>query len=212
VSDAADRTIVLLQRYHEGDAEALGELIARELPWIRQRVEARLGPALRARVEPGDLVQEALLELCRYGPRFQLASRAHFRALVATIVENVLRGRAQWWNAQRRALAAERPLPEGTCVSVAPMARSTDRPSVAAGRAEGEAWLRLALELLDPEDRDVLVLRQFRGQSFAEVGAALGIQENTARMRFQRALPRLAEKVRLLQRGEVDALLGERAT
>ena len=61
--------------------------------------------------------------------------------------------------------------------------------------------MRLALELLEPEDRQVLLLRQWQELEFAAVGARMGLSEDAARMRFQRALPKLAKKLEALRSG-----------
>lgn len=55
-----------------------------------------------------------------------------------------------------------------------------------------EPHLHAALDRLKPADREAVLLRFVQEQSLAEVGACLGVSENTARMRIQRAL----EKVR----------------
>lgn len=61
---------------------------------------------------------------------------------------------------------------------------------------------------LNAEDRDAVLLRFFAAQSLAEVGAKLGVTENTARMRVERALEKL--RVRLARRGitSTSAALG----
>ena len=62
---------------------------------------------------------------------------------------------------------------------------------------ESETWTRIAplldgaLETLGRKDHDALVLRFFEGKNFAEVGAALGASEDTARMRVNRAVEKL---------------------
>lgn len=209
MEDENAKTLHLLQQWNGGDEGALGELVERDLPWIRKRVHDRLGEKLRERAETVDFVQDALVEVMRYGPRFELSDRQHFRNLLAKIVENVLRDKAKWWGAQRRAICRERPIPGNVTITLDPAAPTEQRPSMVASRNEKEAMLRLALELLDPEDREVLVLRQWRDKSFAEIAEELGLREDTARMRFTRALPRLAEKVRLLEEGELGSLLRE---
>lgn len=47
------------------------------------------------------------------------------------------------------------------------------------------------LSELDARDRDAILLRFFDGCGFAEVGARLGLNENAARMRVERALDKL---------------------
>lgn len=60
-------------------------------------------------------------------------------------------------------------------------------------------WERLrpviddALEKLKERDREVMLLRFFQGLTFAEVGEKLGLSENAARMRTERALDKLRD-------------------
>src|SRR5215813_5262684 len=60
VSDTPSQTLTLLRRWHGGDREALGELVARDLPWIRAHVERRPQPELRRHLDADDLVQDAM--------------------------------------------------------------------------------------------------------------------------------------------------------
>ena len=104
---------------------------------------------------------------------------------------------------QRIALRAKpRRLLRYSVLCLDPRARTGSSPSQQASRSEEEAWLRLALDLLEPDDRDVIVLREWAGESFGAIAARLGIAENAARMRFSRALGRLADRVEALRRGE----------
>jgi RNA polymerase sigma factor (sigma-70 family) len=60
-------------------------------------------------------------------------------------------------------------------------------------------YLEEEMHALRPADRLALLLRFFEQRSFAEVGAQLGVGENGARMRVERALARL--RGRLARRG-----------
>ena len=76
------------------------------------------------------------------------------------------------------------------------MARAPDPdadPERCALRAEQAGEVRAVLERLPPRHRAVLVLREWRGLSCAEIGAALGVPRKTvtgllfnARARFRR--------------------------
>jgi len=44
---------------------------------------------------------------------------------------------------------------------------------------------------LNERDREAVLLRFFEGRPFAQVGARLGLSENAARMRVERALDKL---------------------
>ena len=203
------QTLQLLRRWRAGEREALDKLLERDLPWIRERVQLRLGKELRKRDESQDFVQDAVLEVLRYAPRFEMTDRDHFRGLMARIVENVLRCRHHWSQALRRSIDRERPLASDSVLNLDPPVAEVESPSVEVQNAEQESLLRLALELLEPEDRDVLVLREWKSLSFAEIAAELGGSEDAARMRFQRTLPRLAEKMRLLETRQLGPLLAD---
>lgn len=208
VASASD----LLRRTHAGDRAAFEALLVRELPYIRERVHRRLGAALRARAETGDLVQDALLRLLEYGPRFLVSNDAHLRALLARIVENVIRDGADRASALRRGRSRERALERDSVLELDPPADSPRRPSTAAARNEERAWIPLALELLETADRRLLVEREWDGRPFADIAAGLGVTEDAARMRYGRALARLARAIDALRTGRLDEILGEDAT
>ncbi|MFH1998334.1 MAG: sigma factor-like helix-turn-helix DNA-binding protein, partial [Planctomycetota bacterium] len=109
--------------------------------------------------------------------------------------------------------ANERPLPHDTVLSLdPPRGEAVKRPSQDAQEREGEAWIRLGLELLDPENREVVILRQWEGKTFPEIGGTLNITTEAATMRYKRAVERLAEKVGELRRRNLSSILEESAT
>lgn len=79
----------------------------------------------------------------------------------------------------------------------------------ATSRTAGPAWEELrpvideAMHRLGEKDRAALLLRFFEGKSLADVGAELGLAENAARMRVERALEKL--RTRLARRGITSA-------
>ncbi|MBK8100670.1 MAG: sigma-70 family RNA polymerase sigma factor [Planctomycetes bacterium] len=197
----AEETRLLLQRWHQGDRDAVDLLIRRDLPWIRDFVSARLGPLLRARGETQDYLQDAMLEVLTWCPRFLTADRQRFRALLARIIENRLRDAHDHHAAARRSPAVERALPNDSVLDLDTPRRSVTAPEAAAERHERDAWVRLAVELLDPEDRRVVLLRQWQELEFEAIGRELGISTDAARFRFQRAMPRLLQKLVELRHG-----------
>ena len=63
------------------------------------------------------------------------------------------------------------------------------------------------MEFVGHDDRMILILRQWEGLSFGEIGTQLGITPNTAGMRCRRAVERLAKVVGRLRRGNTAALI-----
>jgi RNA polymerase sigma-70 factor (ECF subfamily) len=78
---------------------------------------------------------------------------------------------------------------------------STSTPSGAAARAELQARVQQALELLEPIDREILALRHFEQLSNAEAAEVLGLKPRSASMRYYRALKRLRQVLDMLPGG-----------
>jgi DNA-directed RNA polymerase specialized sigma24 family protein len=62
------------------------------------------------------------------------------------------------------------------------------------------------MEFLDPEDREVLVLRQWEKRSLADIGAHYGISQKAAWMKHNRAVKRLGKKIWELRCGRLTQL------
>ena len=203
-------TLSLLERWQCGDAEALSMLLDRDLPWIRTYVQRNLGDGLRRAGDTDDFVQEAVLAILRYGPRFAMSSRRQFRALLAKITLNVLRCKGRELNALKRDPRNERALGTDTILYLDPPRQDVTRPDQRVEKMEEREWLRLALLLLDPQDQEPLDLH-WQGLEDAEIGEQLGITANTARMRRVRATGRLTAVVLKLKRGQIDDLVAQDA-
>lgn len=194
----------LLQRWHLGDPQALAQLVEIHLPWLRTHVERRLGDFLRDRAEPGDYLQDALLDFLRDGPRFQVRDEAQFRGLLMRVIENTLRDKNDWFRAKRRNLGRTAAMPSGSVLDLQTGVMLSSTPSRQVEREESRAWVRLALELLLPEDRKVILGRDYEQRSFVEIGAELGLSAAAVRMRWTRAVGRLAQTMLKLRQGQVE--------
>jgi RNA polymerase sigma factor (sigma-70 family) len=150
-----------------------------------------------------------MVQFLKFGPHFTITKDTQFRALLLRIVENTLRYRHEWFMAKRRKIAKERPLPSETVLLLDPARDAAHTPSKSAERHEREAWIRLGMELLDPKDREILVLRQWDNRSFAKIGEGLDVEPETARMRHNRAVKRLAAKVGALRARKLAEVLEE---
>lgn len=199
-------TSISLQRWHQGDSNALNVLIENNLSWIRGNVQKRIGAMLQAKGDASDYVQDAVVQFLQYGPRFTISSDGRFRGLLLKIVENMLCNKYHWFTARRRDMARERPLPSDTVLNLDPPKHVIDSPSQSAMKHEEEAWVRLGIELVDPEDREILILRQWDGLSLDKIARQLGISLSAAQSRHFRAVKRLAAKISTLRRGDLDGL------
>lgn len=198
-----------LPNWDQDKAEDLEKILERHLPWIQSYVHRKLGDFWRSKADTGDIIQEAMVEFLKHGPRIRLQNDRQFRALLCRIVENVVCDKYAWFTARRRAIAKERPLPPDTILKFDPPRGSQDSPSQIVQRNEREGWLRLGLEVLDYRKREVIVLRNWENLSFAEIGERLDLSKSEARRKYLGAVNLLIETVNALQSGRLDSVLGE---
>jgi RNA polymerase sigma-70 factor (ECF subfamily) len=186
----------LLERAAAGDAAARDQLLERHRDRLRRMVGVRFDPRLVARVDPSDVVQEALAEaaaqLDRYLQERPLAFYPWLRQFAQRRLIDLHRRHVQ---ARRRSVTREEAvagLPDGSALALAE--RLCDRhssPSADLHRLERCDRVRAALAALPEQDREVLVLRILEGLPTRETAAVLQISEVAVRSRQVRALERL---------------------
>ncbi|MEM7205883.1 MAG: sigma-70 family RNA polymerase sigma factor [Planctomycetota bacterium] len=196
----ASETRILLERWSQGDADALDVLLERNLGWVRRQVRGQLGAAVRSKEDSPDIVQEAVVEFLRFGPRFVLDDEAQLRALLKRIAEHVLIARSRWFTRKRRDLHREAQL-EGS--SVLQLSRYGTPVPERASRDEERELVRLAIELLPPVDREIVMRHHFDGESYEAIGKRLEVNPAAVRRRFARSLTKLSGKVRALRSGHI---------
>ena len=206
--ESLDRTAVLLEGHHRGDSSALQAILQRDLEWVRDFVSRHLDGEVRRLEDTSDVVQEVMLTVLGNGQHFVVADRDDFRALIGTIVLNHLRSRGRYHHAAKRDARRER---SGQSDSVlylrkdAP-AKCITRPDQRVEHEEAVALVRLARELIDPESREVLEMREAE-LSFLAIGERLGCKEDAARKRHGAAVRQLQESVRKLKLGRLRDLM-----
>lgn len=170
----------LLRRYaEEGFEPAFAEFVSRSLPLVYSAALRRMGGDTHRAREVAQLVFISAARNAR-----SLARHDQLTAWLYTAPRNAALNLMR--NERRRAtweLAAS----------------EADAGSTDAEWAEIAPLLDTALDELGTRDREALLLRFFAGLSFADLGARCGLGENAARMRVQRALEKLRD--RLARRG-----------
>jgi RNA polymerase sigma-70 factor (ECF subfamily) len=187
----------LLAQASRGDGDARDRLLGRHRGRLRRTVAAHFDRRLAARVDPSDVVQEALAEAARRLPDYLRERPLPFypwlrRLALDRLAE--LRRRHLW--AQRRSVNREEPvvLPLSAESALELAGRLLGRqssPSARLRREELRARLQAALGQLSQRDRAVLVLRHLEQLPVREIAAVLGITEGAVCTRHVRALERL---------------------
>src|SRR3954470_6739000 len=196
----SDKIDELIERARRGDEPARRQLLehlARQRVRLRQMIAVRMDARLVARVDPSDIVQEALADAIRYLtdylrdrplPLYLWLRRLAWERLVAEQRRHI--------GAQRRSVTREErwdlPLPDRSAAALVDRLLATGTsPSHQLIREERRQRVLMTLADLPPRDREVLVLRYLEQLSTGEIAAVLGISEGAVMTRHTRALARL---------------------
>jgi RNA polymerase sigma-70 factor, ECF subfamily len=197
MTDAPLDTEELLRRVGRGDPTAAGDLFRRHRKRLRRMVGVRIDHRLAARVDPSDVVQEALAEAAQRLPEYLRDRPLPFfpwlRQLAWDRLSALYRTHVR---TARRSVNREEPpaLPDESVLELVDrLLVKSNGPSAGLRRQERRALVRRALEQLPERDREVLVLRQLEELSVAEVAAVLGIGVKAVYARQLKALERLRE-------------------
>ena len=174
----------LLGRCQRGDATALPERIARH----QDRLFRTACRVLRDPARAEDAVADAFAAVwtrCRSWRGEAAASTWIYRVAYRVVLDHA-RARRRWWR------VFGRPAPD-LAADFADELADRDEQAHAARR------LDMALADLSPDDRALVHLHYYEGQSLAEIGAVLGVTRDALKMRLSRARERLRKAL-----GEVD--------
>jgi RNA polymerase sigma-70 factor (ECF subfamily) len=188
----------LLDAAGRGDAAARGQLLERHRTKLTRMVAVRLDRRLAARVDPSDVVQEALADAAKRLDEYLRDRPIPFYPWLRRLAwDRLADGYRRHVRAAQRTVAREErpPLPGASAVALADrlLAASGDRPGADLSRAERQARVQAALDRLPDRDREVLVLRHLEDLSTAEAAAVLGVSEGAVKVRLLRAVQRLRD-------------------
>ena len=176
-----DRTKAKIAQAQRGNREAFDELAAELRPRLIAFAQVRLGPDLRARTEPEDVVQDAVVRAFQSIERFEWRGPSSFFNWFASILEFRIRdlSRVEKRSELRR-------------LAIDPVA---DSVSVSRGARREERLQRLerALESLSEDHRQAVRMVRIEQLSFVEAGERLGRSPGAVRQLFLRALEKLRE-------------------
>ena len=189
----------LLRRFAQGDETARGLLLERHRKRLRRMIALRRDPRLQARIDPSDVLQEALAQadqkLAAYARKRPLPFYPWLRRLVWERLAQLHRRhvRAQK-RSVRRELVQDVALSDASILYLANRIVDRGHPASAhARRNELRQIVRSALVDLREEDREILLMRFLEDLSVKEIAALLTLTETAVRMRQLRALRRIHE-------------------
>jgi RNA polymerase sigma-70 factor, ECF subfamily len=198
----SDQTQELLAQAREGQPAAVNALLDRHRDALRRMIDLRMDKVVQRRVDASDIVQEVLVEANRRlrdylgNPAMPfhlwLRSMAHDRLIDA---HRRHRGAARRSIDREQPLQVARFLDQSTIDLGQEIADRELTPAAAATWNELQRRFQAAVDQLDEQDREVVLMRHFEHLSNSEVAQTLGLSEPAAGMRYLRAMRRLREKL-----------------
>jgi len=177
----------LIEACRAGNTEAFGVLVTRYQDRLYPTIFRLTGCADEAR----DLLQDAFLRAFEKLDRFQ--GESSFYTWIYRIAVNLaLSGRRR----RRPVLRLSRE-PGGVPIDP-PYDSAESDPSAPLQRAERDRMIQDALNALAPDHRAVVVMKEFDGLQYEEIGAMLEIPIGTVRSRLHRARCELRDRLKSL--------------
>jgi RNA polymerase sigma-70 factor (ECF subfamily) len=187
----------LLEQASRGDRSARHRLLERHRQRLRKMVAVHLDRRLAGRIDPSDVVQEALADAAgRLSDYLRQRPLPFYPWLRQLAWDRLIELHRRHVEAGKRTVSREESsilnLPDESAVELA--ARLLDMrssPSEHLLRKELRNRVQQALGQLRPRDREILVLRHLEQLTTAEIAGVLGLGEAAVKSRHLRALQRL---------------------
>jgi RNA polymerase sigma-70 factor (ECF subfamily) len=188
-----DATNELLARAAAGEPAAAAALWQRHRAALHRAITLRLDRRVAARLDASDVLQETYLEAARRLPEYLQRRDMPFELWLRWLA------REQVLQCHRRHLADKRAvsrevgaLPaESSQLLARALLDGAPSPSRQVAAAEQAERLRLALQQLTDDERDLILWRHFEQLSNREISQLLKISEAAAGKRYVRSVERL---------------------
>lgn len=178
-----------IERAKAGDRASLDRALRRVEDRVRRAASQRLRNPLRTQIGTSDVLQSTYIDVVRSIDSFRGEDEHTFANWLTSIIEHNLRDKARASN------RAKRKRPPSGGIEPDDLPAPNPSPSVEAIRLERLDAVGRALDRLDPDYRDVIVLRMIEELSYAEIGERMGRSEGALRMLYARARAALALEV-----------------
>jgi RNA polymerase sigma-70 factor (ECF subfamily) len=189
----------LVVRIRQHDANALAQFIEAHRPQLMAFIERQLGTALRRKVEPDDIYQEASAEAVRALGGTDLAERDPFSWLCQIAERRIIDLHRRFFDAQKRNAGREVPLAAGGGSDTSQaglinmLVASMTTPSKAFSRNVREQKLQEAINQLPEEQREALRLRYVENLPSKEIAARIGKSDAAVRVMLTRSIKKLQD-------------------
>ena len=179
----------------EGQDQVLGELLDAHRNYLRLLAASCLHREMRGKADPSDVVQVTLLKVHENFRHFRGTTELEWMSWLRKILVNRLTDFQKGFDRERRSVNREQSL-ESVLDRSSAMLRKLGpapgpSPSQEAQRREAAALVADAIAELEPEDRDVVILRNLHELDWNAIGERTGRSPDAARMLWARAMQRV---------------------
>jgi len=191
-SEAGIASCIRLAR--EGQQEALNELLAAHRNHLRVLAVSCFHREMQGKADPSDVVQETLLKVHENFRHFRWTTELEWMSWLRTILVNHLTAFQTGFRRERRNVTREEPLESLVDRSSAMLRHFGSAPGPWPSQ-EAQRREAAAISELDPEDRDVVILRNLHELDWNAVGERTGRSPDAARMLWARAMQRVGGRL-----------------
>lgn len=181
----SDRT--LLDRYRAGDGHAISQLIERH----SRRVRDYIRMMVKDRDVAEDIFQETFIKAVRVIDDGRYTDNGKFLSWILRIAHNQV---IDYFRAQRQDKAVTEAEAGYDVLGTLRFAEKTVEDHIVARQVESD--IRMLVDMLPPEQRDVVLMRYFSGLSFKEIAEQTDVSINTALGRMRYALINLRRMIK----------------
>ncbi len=161
-------------------------------------VDRNIGPALRSRLEPDDIVQEVIISALASSEQFNVEGRDPFRLLCQLAEQRIIDAHRHHVGAKKRSSSREVSMdaPAGGSDGfgfVDLLVASITSPSQAFSKVQKEFRLQQAIAELSEEQKEILRLRFVEGLPTKDIAERLGKSDGAIRVMLTRTVAQLQE-------------------
>lgn len=195
----AERDLEIVRRCQRGDETAFGQLVER----YQRKVYTLALSRVKSPDDAMDIAQESFIKIHRYIGNFQGSSSFYtwlYRIVVNLCIDHMRRA-GKWVSAEfdERFIDREHDEKEAGVLS----SDLGHNPSKALGRKELAQQIRRAIDQLPAYHRDVILLREIDGLSYAEMAKKMKVSKGTIMSRLHHARHKLQKALEGYLDGEM---------
>jgi RNA polymerase sigma-70 factor (ECF subfamily) len=185
-----DAELALIARARKGDGDAYGELVQAN----QDRIYASVLRQVRDEHKAMDITQEAFIQAYRAIDTYE--DRARFSTWMYRIAMNLITSHYRHERAQKR--GGDRSATSLNIEGMPEPGAEQRTPDDLVAAEDIGSQVRAAIDELDDEYRDVVVMRDLQGLSYEEIAETLDIAPGTVRSRLHRGREKLKDKLKHL--------------